>query len=193
MGALCEAGDIGVDGFMCPGHVSVIIGAKAYEPLSKQYKVPCVVTGFEPWDMLHGIEMLLLQIAEGQSKVEIQYARSVDWEGNEQAQAIIDEIFEPCDTEWRGLGVLPASGLKIREKYSAHDAEIQFDKIDMPEAKENPGCICGEILRGIKTPHDCLLFNAVCTPDSPVGACMVSSEGTCAAYYKFARKKEEDT
>jgi hydrogenase expression/formation protein HypD len=187
MAALCESGDLGLDGFMCPGHVSVIIGADAYEPVCQKHRVPCVVTGFEPIDMLQGIERLLRQTAQGRAEVEIQYSRSVRREGNVQAQAIIDEVFEPCDDAWRGLGTIPGSGLRIQDTFRAQDAQIRFEGLNVPSAKENAGCICGQILRGVKTPHDCALFGSECTPATPVGACMVSSEGTCAAYHKYAR------
>lgn len=188
MAALCASGDVRIDGFMCPGHVSVIIGADAYESVCRDYKSPCVVTGFEPADMIRGIEMLVCQVAQDRAEVEIQYARSVKREGNREAQSIIDEVFEPCDAAWRGLGVIAGSGLKIRDEFESHDAEKQFDNLTIPSANENPACMCGEILRGVKTPYDCKLFGTKCTPSSPVGACMVSSEGTCAAYYKYARR-----
>ncbi len=180
-------GKVGIDGFMCPGHVSVIIGANAYKPLCSSYHIPCVVTGFEPFDMIVGIKMLLKQINDNQSTVEIQYARSVTEQGNQSAQQLIDEVFEVCDTSWRGVGTIPDSGLRIREKFSAHDSEKKFTDLEVPETREHPGCICGEILRGMKTPCDCGLFRKACTPATPVGACMVSSEGTCAAYYKYAK------
>lgn len=187
MAALLQ-GEIKVDGFICPGHVSVIIGARPYDFISRDYHIPCVVTGFEPSDMVVGIEMLLQQIADERAEVEIQYSRSVKREGNPEAQAIIREVFEECDTEWRGIGVIPQSGLAIREKFAAHDAALLYPALELPAQAENPGCICGEILKGIKLPYDCKLFNTVCSPSSPVGACMVSSEGTCAAYFKYAKR-----
>jgi hydrogenase expression/formation protein HypD len=180
-------GEVKIDGFMCPGHVSVIIGADAYKPLCSSFHIPCVVTGFEPFDMIVGIEMLLDQIIKNQSTVEIQYVRSVTEQGNQSAQQLINEVFEVCDSGWRGIGTIPDSGLRIRDAYSDHDAEKKFKALEVPVSKEYPGCICGEILRGIKIPYDCGLFRKACTPATPVGACMVSSEGTCAAYYKYAR------
>jgi hydrogenase expression/formation protein HypD len=190
MAALLQ-GEIKVDGFICPGHVSVIIGAKAYDFISRDFHIPCVVTGFEPSDMMIGIEMLLQQMAGKRAEVEIQYSRSVNRDGNQEAQAVIQEVFEECDTEWRGVGLIPRSGLAIRGKYNSHDATELYKDLELPVPANNPGCICGEILRGIKTPYDCKLFNGVCSPTSPVGACMVSSEGTCAAYFKYAKRNQK--
>jgi hydrogenase expression/formation protein HypD len=186
MAALLD-GELRIDGFMCPGHVSVVIGASAYRFVAEDHHVPCVVTGFEPLDMVAGVEMLLRQIAAGRAEVEIQYSRSVGWGGNREALAVVEEVLEPCDAEWRGLGTIARSGLRIRPKYSDHDAARLLDGVSIPSPIENPGCICGEILGGMKVPYDCALFARSCTPSSPVGACMVSSEGTCAAYYKYAR------
>jgi hydrogenase expression/formation protein HypD len=152
----------------------------------EKYHIPCVVTGFEPADVMQGIEMLLAQVLSGKSKVQIQYSRAVSWEGNQKAQAILHQLFEPCDAVWRGLGVLPGSGLAIRHEYADFDAE-QVLSLDVPDAIENPACLCGEILKGKLQPFDCPLFSTLCTPESPVGACMVSSEGTCAAAYKYGR------
>jgi hydrogenase expression/formation protein HypD len=165
----------------------VIIGADAYEPLRLKHRVPCVVTGFEAADMVEGIEMLLDQVAKKGAEVEIQYSRSVRREGNREAQELIREVFEPCDTPWRGLGMIAGSGLQIREEFAAHDGRRRFGNVSVAPSRENPACMCGEILRGVKTPYDCSLFAAACTPDTPAGACMVSSEGTCAAYYKYQR------
>jgi hydrogenase expression/formation protein HypD len=135
---------------------------------------------------MQGIEMLLVQTLRDEGRVEIQYSRAVSWGGNPKAQAILHQLFEPCDTLWRGLGVLPDSGLAIRGEYAEFDAERVL-ALDVPDALENPSCLCGEILKGKLTPADCPLFAGVCTPESPVGACMVSSEGTCAAAYKYGR------
>ena len=187
MAALIQ-GEIKVDGFICPGHVSVIIGAKAYDFISRDFHIPCVVTGFEPSDMMIGIEMLLRQMVDERAEVEIQYSRSVNREGNPEAQAVIEEVFKECDAEWRGIGMIPRSGLAIREKYVSHDAAEIYKDLELPAPAENPGCICGEILKGLKLPYDCKLFEKVCNPSSPVGACMVSSEGTCAAYFKYAKR-----
>lgn len=184
MHALLAGGDLGIDGFICPGHVSTIIGTSAYEIVSAQHHVPCVVIGFEPVDILQGILMLVEQVEAGRSDVEIQYTRAVAPQGNPAALSLMHSVFEPCDAPWRGLGVIPGSGLAIREPYSHHDATSRFD-LDVPPAKEHPGCRCAEVLRGSVRPPDCKLFRAGCTPGNPVGPCMVSSEGTCAAYFKY--------
>ena len=178
--------ELNLNGYLCPAHVSTVIGGNAYKPLAEKYQIPCVVTGFEPADVMQGIEMLLAQTLRGESKVEIQYRRAVSWEGNPKAQAILRQLFEPCDAVWRGLGVLPGSGLAIRGDYAEFDAELVL-KLDIPEAIENRACLCGEVLKGKLMPFDCPLFATTCTPESPVGACMVSSEGTCAAAYKYGR------
>lgn len=178
--------ELSLSGYLCPAHVSTVIGGRAYQPLAEKFHIPCVVTGFEPTDVLQGIEMLLAQALAGESRVEIQYSRAVSWEGNPKARTILDTVFEPCDAAWRGLGVLPGSGLAIRDEYAAFDAERLF-ALDLPEAQENSACRCGEVLKGKLSPVDCPLFATVCTPEEPVGACMVSSEGTCAAAYKYGR------
>jgi len=188
MAALMK-GKVKINGFMCPGHVSVIIGGKAYNQICRDFKIPCVVTGFEPLDMVLGIEMLLQQIADKRAEVEIQYSRSVSERGNLEAQAIIQEVFDVCDSKWRGVGTIPQSGLVIKDKYSSFDAEKEFTDLKVPSPKEHKDCICGEILQGIKLPYDCKLFRKKCTPDTPVGACMVSGEGTCAAYYKYSERE----
>lgn len=178
--------DLNLSGYLCPAHVSTVIGGNAYQPLVEKHHIPCVVTGFEPADVMQGIEMLLAQILAGESRVELQYSRAVTWEGNPKAQRILKLVFEPCDAVWRGLGNLPGSGLAIRPELAAFDAEkvLQLAAID---AEENPACRCGEVLKGKLRPSDCPLFDTVCTPETPVGACMVSSEGTCAAAYKYGR------
>jgi hydrogenase expression/formation protein HypD len=178
--------DLNLKGYLCPAHVSTVIGGNAYQPLADTYHIPCVVTGFEPADVMQGIEMLLAQLLRGESKVEIQYSRAVTWEGNPKAMAILNQVFEPCDAAWRGLGILPGSGLAIRANYAGFDAE-QVLALTVPEAFENPACLCGEVLKGKLAPFDCPLFSTICTPEAPVGACMVSSEGTCAAAYKYGR------
>ena len=132
--------------------------------------------------------MILAQMAEGVSKTEIQYTRVVSWNGNETARQLMQRVFEPCDTEWRGLGTIPLSGLRIGDEFARHDAVKQFD-VELPKPREHPGCLCGEVLRGIKTPLDCKLFAGICVPDNPVGPCMVSSEGSCSAYFKYGRRK----
>ena len=184
MDALLSAGNSMVDGFICPGHVTTIIGTSSYENVVKHYKTPCVVTGFEPVDILQGILMLVEQLESGRSEVEIQYTRGVSPEGNPGALKIMNEVFEPCDAPWRGLGVIPGSGLAIRKIYESFDAKNRFD-LEVPPAKEPAGCLCAEVLRGAARPPDCKLFRKACTPRTPVGPCMVSSEGTCAAYFKY--------
>lgn len=186
MKALMDSGDIGINGFICPGHVTAIIGAKAYGFLASQYKAPCVVAGFEPLDALLGIHMLVRQIEEGRAGIEIQYKRVVTWEGNTRARTVMDEVFEPSGSSWRGIGLIPASGLKIRARYSWFDAEKRFS---IPEGVDDEprGCRCGEVLKGLITPDECALFGKACTHETPTGPCMVSSEGTCAAFYKYRR------
>ncbi|RPH41191.1 MAG: hydrogenase formation protein HypD [Desulfobulbaceae bacterium] len=173
-----------INGLLCPGHVSAIIGAGAYQPLAENYNLACVVAGFETVDLLNGLIFLARQIGRGEAKVENAYERVVSWEGNPRARKMVDEIFEPTDMEWRGLGVIPGSGLKIRDKYAEFDAQVRLD-ITLPEAKEAKGCMCGNILKGINNPRECPLFNSRCTPANPIGPCMVSSEGTCAAFHKY--------
>ncbi|MCL5960100.1 MAG: hydrogenase formation protein HypD [Chloroflexi bacterium] len=182
--ALLDSGDAAIDGFLLPGHVSTIIGSHPYEFLSFHGKLPAVVSGFEPLDVLQSIHMLIDQISDGRSEVEIQYRRVVKREGNLLAQKVVGEVFEPTDAAWRGLGRIPASGLRLRPEYGRFDAERAFD-LDVSYSKEPAGCSCGEMLRGIKSPHQCHLFAEACTPDHPVGPCMVSSEGTCAAFYHY--------
>ena len=188
MAALLQSGDVKIDGFMCPGHVSVIIGARAYEFICRDYDIPCVVAGFEAADMAISIEILLQQILDHRAEVVIQYSRSVNERGNAEAQAIMNEVFEKCDERWRGLGMIPRSGLRVRKQFAQHDALTIFGNLNIPAPMERPGCICGDILKGTQLPEDCPLFRTQCTPETPVGACMVSSEGTCAAYYKYAKR-----
>lgn len=184
MDALISGGDLRIDGFICPGHVSTIIGVSPYQSVVDRYGIPCVVVGFEPVDILEGILMLVHQIEEGRPRVEIQYKRAVTPGGNTMALQIIKEVFEPRDAQWRGLGLIPGSGLAVREDFSDHDAQRRFD-LAVPPAQEPPGCRCAQVLRGAIRPIACPLFRKVCTPRNPIGACMVSSEGTCAAYYKY--------
>lgn len=182
---LMQSNDAGIDGFILPGHVSTIIGSKPYEFIPEKYSRPCVVTGFDARDILNGIFMLLRQMEEGRAAVEIQYTSAVVREGNTKALRFMEECFEPCACYWRGIGLLPGSGLKIREKWKHRDAEVLFD-LDVPEHPEPKGCQCGLVLKGIKLPSECPLFAKACTPERPVGACMVSTEGSCAAYYKYS-------
>lgn len=173
-----------IHGFLCPGHVSSIIGSGAYAFIPERFGVPCVVAGFEPVDILQGLTMLLRQVRAGAATVENQYRRIVRLEGNAKAQAVLDEVFEPCDAEWRGLGMLPASGLALRPAYARFDAARQ---LGIPERATTPDsrCRCGEVLTGSVLPVDCRVFGTACTPERPLGPCMVSAEGTCAAYYRY--------
>jgi hydrogenase expression/formation protein HypD len=182
--ALLDDPELKIDGLLCPGHVSSIIGAGAYQPLVDKYGLACVVAGFETADLLNGLILLARQVGSGNVKVENTYPRAVSWEGNPRAQKMVYEIFEPADMNWRGLGVIPASGLTIRKEYEEFDAEKRFN-ITLPEAEEAKGCLCGEILKGKNTPPQCPLFDVRCSPANPIGPCMVSSEGTCAAYHKY--------
>lgn len=185
--ALLALGEVKIDGFICPGHVSTIIGSHPYEPIARKHGIPCVITGFEPLDVLQSIYMLTKQIEESRSEVEIQYRRSVRPKGNQHATQAMEKVFENTDAEWRGIGVIPSSGQAIRPKYSHFDAEKLFE-VETPPTKEPKGCSCGEILRGVKFPYQCRLFGKACTPESPVGPCMVSTEGSCAAYYRYHRE-----
>ena len=182
--AILDSGEVKLDGLICPGHVSAIIGSHPWEFIARDYGIPCVVSGFEPLDILQCVDMLVDQIENGDSRVEIAYRRGVRPEGNQQALKLMEEVFETCPAEWRGIGEVPDSGLKVRKEYQPFDAEVAFD-IDPGSPYEPEGCICGDILRGVKTPLDCRLFGKVCTPESPVGPCMVSSEGSCSAYYLY--------
>ncbi len=184
MRALLDAGDVNIDGFICPGHVSIVIGARAYEEVVEKYRTPCVVTGFEPLDILRGVGSLIDQVEGGRAEVENQYRRAVTMEGNLAARNLIEEVFEPADCTWRGMGVIAESGLRLRPEFEKFDATRRFA---MPEinVKEHPGCKCGEVLRGIMAPPECGLFRKVCSPQDPKGPCMVSSEGTCGAYYRY--------
>ena len=177
-------GEVRIDGFICPGHVSVIIGSKAYRRIVDVHKAPCVVAGFEPVDILQAIEMLVRQIRDGRAEVENQYSRVVHEEGNAAARGILDRVFETRDAKWRGIGVIPGTGLGIRSEYAGFDAEVQIP-VETERTVENKQCICGLVLKGLKEPTDCRLFGKRCTPENPVGACMVSGEGACAAYYKY--------
>jgi len=185
MAALVDEG-VKIDGYIAPGHVSTITGSGIYEDIANKYKLGCVISGFEPVDLMQAIYMLVRQMENNDTKVEIQYKRVVKPEGNIKAQQMLYDVFQLKDDWWRGLGILPASGLKPAKKYAMFDAEKNFD-IEVEETREDKGCICGEILKGLKTPKDCKLFGKGCTPNEPVGACMVSSEGACHAYYRYNR------
>jgi len=185
--ALLDSPDMKLDGFVGPGHVSTVIGTRPYEFVPREYGKPVVVSGFEPLDVVQSVYMVIKQIVEGRAEVENQYKRVVRPEGNMKALEVICEVFEPRDYfEWRGLGSIPRSGLKIKKKYAAFDAELKFEvpglKIADPKA-----CQCGEILKGVLKPWECKVFGTACTPETPIGSCMVSSEGACAAYYNYGR------
>jgi hydrogenase expression/formation protein HypD len=182
--ALLDSGEVELQGLVCPGHVSAVIGSHPWEFIAKEYGIPCVISGFEPLDVLQCVEMLVEQVEKGESKVEIAYKRGVNPEGNQQALKLMERVFESAPARWRGIGEIAGSGLKIRNKYKRFDAEADFD-IKTAPAIEHKGCICGEILRGVKTPADCGLFAKACTPENPVGPCMVSAEGSCSAYYLY--------
>jgi len=184
MVALLALGEVKFDGIVGPGHVSTIIGARAWESLSRDHHMPCVISGFEPLDILQCIAMLVAQVERGEARVEIAYRRSVRPEGNRTALALMERVFESCDANWRGMGVVPNSGLKLRPAYGRFDAEQVF-AVEPGPTEEPKGCICGEILRGIKSPSECPLFGRTCTPARPVGPCMVSAEGACAAHYRY--------
>ena len=182
--ALVADPQIRIDGLLCPGHVSVVIGADAYTSLVDQHHTPCVVTGFEPLDILQGITLLAHQIAEQTPKVEVAYQRAVNQAGNQRARAVIEEVFEPTGASWRGLGEIEQSGLILRDDFKQFDARKRFNLATLP-SREPQGCRCGEVLKGIMQPPDCKLFNRGCTPGHPIGPCMVSSEGACAAFHKY--------
>jgi hydrogenase expression/formation protein HypD len=175
-----------VQGFIAPGHVTAVIGCPPYEPLVRRHGVPVVVAGFEPLDILEGVHRLVTLLEAGRPAVEVAYKRSVPWEGNPQARARMAEVFETVDRRWRGIGTLPASGLGLRAAFRDLDAEERFGRA-VPIETEESVCIAGEVLRGLKMPADCPAFIAACTPEHPLGAPMVSSEGACAAYYHYRR------
>ena len=176
-----------IDAFLGPSHVSVISGSKIYDKFPKDYGRPVVVTGFEPVDAMQGISMIIKQFIDERCELEVQYKRVVNHEGNLKAQALIEEYFEKMSLfRWRGLGNVPDSGLKLREKYAAYDAEIIYkDVLPIAEIEDHKLCICGDILRGMAKPQECTIFGTACKPTTPIGSCMVSSEGACAAYYKY--------
>ncbi len=187
MTALLASGDLHLDGLLCPGHVSVIIGSQAYEPLCAQFSKPCVITGFDAFDIIEGLLMLSQQATASEFRVANQYHRAVSAFGNPNARQIMTDVFEPSDAWWRGLGLIPGSGLRIRSTYADWDARIRYALNESFTSCDTPDCRCGDVLRGSITPTECPLFASTCTPDTPCGACMVSSEGTCAAYYRYAR------
>jgi hydrogenase expression/formation protein HypD len=189
MKALLDSGEVRIDGIVCPGHVSVIIGSNPYEFIPRDYGVACVVSGFEPLDILLCIDRLVEQIQKGEPKVEIAYPRGVKPEGNVRARQLMEDVFEIGEANWRGIGIVPQSGLKIKGGYGLFDADRAFS-VTLKAPKEPKGCRCGDIIRGAATPLECQLFRNACTPETPVGPCMVSSEGACAAYYQYGTAED---
>ncbi len=184
MKVLLDMAELKLDGIICPGHVSVIIGSYPYEFIPESYRVACVVSGFEPLDILLCIAKLVEQIESKQPKVEIAYRRGVKPQGNKKAMQLMEEVFEVSTANWRGIGTVPQSGLKLNSKYQHFDADKTFE-VNLKPVREPAGCRCGDIVRGVATPPQCKLFGRACTPENPVGPCMVSSEGACAAYYQY--------
>ena len=183
-------GRVEIDGFVGPAHVSTIIGTQPYEFFAEEFGKPVVISGFEPLDMMQSILMLVRQVNEGRHEVENQYSRAVTREGNLRAKEEVSDIFELRDRfEWRGLGLVPYSGLKLKQAYAQFDAELRFAMQEL-RVTDNPACECGAILRGVKKPVDCKLFGTVCTPETPIGSCMVSSEGACAAHWTYGRFRD---
>ncbi len=186
MEAILSSPDCRVNGFLAAGHVCAVMGYWEYEPIAEKYRVPIVVTGFEPLDLLQGIHMAVKALEAGRWGVENQYVRAVTRDGNPAAQKLVTEVFEVCDRKWRGIGTIPRSGLRLREAFLAHDAERKFG-VSGIVAEESPLCIAGEVLQGIRKPSECPAFGKQCNPERPLGAPMVSSEGACSAYYRYAR------
>jgi hydrogenase expression/formation protein HypD len=187
MAAILESPLNRVQAFLGPGHVCTVMGYREYELISTRYRVPIVVTGFEPLDLLQGVYLALSQLEEGRAEVENQYPRVVQRDGNRAAQDLVGKVFEPCDRKWRGVGSIPMSGYRLRPEFQDYDAERLFEVREI--ATEEPAvCISGQVLRGIKKPHDCPAYGKQCTPDHPLGATMVSAEGACAAYYTYGRR-----
>jgi hydrogenase expression/formation protein HypD len=189
MAAILQSRDNRVQGFLGPGHVCAVMGFREYESLAARYRVPIVVTGFEPLDLLEGILLTVRQLEAGRAEVENAYARAVGRDGNRAARDLVFEVFEVSDRKWRGVGSIPKSGYHLAHEYRAHDAERLFD-VEAIDTRESPLCISGQILRGLKKPSDCPAFGRQCTPQTPLGATMVSAEGACAAYYQYGRYLE---
>jgi hydrogenase expression/formation protein HypD len=187
--ALLSASEVSVQGFLLAGHVCAVMGFWEYEPLVERFGVPMVVTGFEPLDVVHGIRMVIRQLEEGRAEVENAYPRAVTREGNRPAQEIIRTVFEECDRNWRGIGLIPLSGWRLRPEFAAYDAARRF-AVDGITTQESPLCRAGDVLKGVLKPNECPAFGTLCTPRKPLGAPMVSSEGACAAYYNFGRFEE---
>ena len=190
MQAILKLGEVKLNGIICPGHVSAVIGSRPYEFLAKDYGIACAVSGFEPVDILLAVDMLVEQIESNNPQVEIAYKRGVKPEGNPAALKLMDTVFEVGEADWRGIGIVPASGLYFKKPYERFDVLKQFD-IKVDSAPEPKGCICGAVLRGVSTPNNCKLFRKTCTPENPVGPCMVSSEGSCATYYEYGADLEK--
>jgi hydrogenase expression/formation protein HypD len=185
--ALMDSPDVQVDGFLAAGHVCTVMGFWEYEPLAEKYHIPIVVTGFEPVDILHGILICVQELESGRFEVQNAYARSVTRAGNQPAQAVISRVFEMTDRAWRGIGVIPMSGYRLRAEFASFDAEKRYPQVQSIETHESPLCISGLVLQGRKKPDECPAFGKQCTPQTPLGATMVSSEGACAAYYRYGR------
>ncbi|RMH76694.1 MAG: hydrogenase formation protein HypD [Cyanobacteria bacterium J007] len=190
MEAILSAPNCAVRGFLAAGHVCTVMGYSEYEAIAPKYQVPIVVTGFEPVDILQGIYMCVQQLERGRAEVENQYTRSVRYQGNPTAQKLVKQVFQVIPRQWRGIGEIPQSGLGLRPEYAEFDAERRFD-LGHVRSSESPDCISGEILQGVKKPHDCPAFGTTCTPEHPLGAPMVSSEGACAAYYRYRKHATE--
>jgi hydrogenase expression/formation protein HypD len=186
LAALGSDPELKIDAFLCPAHVSAIIGADAYTPFTGEGGVPCIVAGFEPLDILLGLKGILAQLVDGVAEVDNQYSRVVTAQGNARAQALMEKYLDPDDVSWRGIGVIPKSGLALKAEWAHYDAEKRHD-ITVQIGTMNPACRCGDVIKGISRPFDCPMFGTTCTPNNPFGPCMVSSEGSCAAYYKYSR------
>lgn len=184
MEALLKDPEIKIDAFLCPAHVSAIIGSNAYESIANEYNIPCVIAGFESLDILYGLQGIVEQAIDGKARVDNRYERVVKPQGNPVAIKLLAQVFEKYDAKWRGLGIIPNSGLKLNKQYERYDIESTLE-LSIPESKDNPACQCGEVLKGKIIPPDCPLFGKLCVPQNPIGPCMVSNEGTCAAYYKY--------
>ncbi|MBD3369357.1 hydrogenase formation protein HypD [Candidatus Fermentibacteria bacterium] len=190
MSALASSPRLAIDGFLCPGHVSVVTGSRVYLPIAESSGTPCVVAGFEPGEILSGVSMLLGQISEGRAEVENAYPAVVSEDGNPRARKVMEEVLAPGDDAWRGLGTIPGSGLFLRGEYADHDARTLWP-VDVPPAREDPECRCGDVLCGLIDPPGCSLFGRGCTPRNPRGACMVSGEGSCAAWFRYGGRRPE--
>jgi hydrogenase expression/formation protein HypD len=187
--SILQASSNRVQAFLGPGHVCAVMGTREYEPVARRYRVPIVITGFEPVDLLEGLLRCVRQLERGEARVENAYARAVRDEGNAASRALVERVFDVCDRAWRGVGTIPKSGYRLRWEYRAHDAERVFD-VGGIEAREPAACVSGQILRGLLRPHECPAFGRECTPDTPLGATMVSGEGACAAYFAYGRHLE---